>query len=70
MNEAINEILKLSVEERILAVEKIWDSIAEERSAPVPNWHFEILQDRIRNHNKNPENGKSWEEIRAKYSGK
>ncbi len=70
MNEAINEILKLTVEERILAVEKIWDSIAEERNTPIPNWHFDIIKERISKHNTNPVNGKSWEEIKAKYSGK
>jgi len=63
-----NEIKKLSVAERILLVEEIWDSIARENEA------FELtepqrkeLERRSQSFSSNPALGRSWEEIKAEF---
>ena len=64
MTNPLEEILKLSLQEKIMAVEAIWDSIAEEADAlPVPQWQKEIIEERLRHYD--PASGKSWEEVKA-----
>ena len=61
----IQEILKLSVAERIEIVEAIWDSItASPESLPVTAAQKRELDRRLAEHRTNPEAGKTWEEIR------
>ncbi|MFN0157682.1 MAG: addiction module protein [Bacteroidota bacterium] len=62
------EIKKLSIPERILLVEEIWDSIAHENEA------FELspsqrdeLQRRSESFSQNPGQGRTWEEIKADF---
>ena len=63
-----NEIQKLSIPERILLVEDIWDSIARENEA------FELskvqkseLDRRSQSFKENPAQGRSWQEIKAEF---
>ena len=63
-----NEIQKLSIPERILLVEDIWDSIARENEA------FELLKaqkneldKRSQSFKKNPTQGRSWQEIKSEF---
>ncbi|MBI2427720.1 MAG: addiction module protein [Ignavibacteriales bacterium] len=63
-----NEIKNLSISERILLVEEIWDSIAKENGA------FELTQSqkdeldrRSEAFRKNPQLGRSWEEIKSEF---
>jgi len=64
----IKEIRKLSVEERILMVESIWDSIAEDtipEGLPIPeNEKQEILQ-RFNNFKNNKSNTYTWDEVKS-----
>ena len=61
----IQEILKLSVAERIEIVEAIWDIItASPESLPVTAAQKRELDRRLAEHRTNPEAGKTWEEIR------
>ena len=61
----IQEILKLSVAERIELVEAIWDSIAEApESLPVTAAQKRELDRRLAEYEKNPGAGRTWEEIR------
>lgn len=62
------EIQKLSIAERILLVEEIWDSIARENEA------FELssaqkaeLEKRSQSFSSNPSQGRTWEEIKAEF---
>ena len=59
------EILKMSVSERILLVEDIWDSIAEapESIALSPAQELE-LEARLEAYHKNPTEGSPWEAVR------
>ena len=63
-----SEITKLSIPERILLVEEIWDSIAHENEA------FELSQSqkdelgrRSHSFEQNPSQGRSWEEIKSEF---
>ncbi len=61
----MQEILKLSVAERIELVEAIWDSIAASpETLPVTPAQKRELDRRLAEHRANPEAGRTWEEIR------
>lgn len=62
-----SEIKKLSVAERILIVEEIWDSIAAEQdSVEVTQAQRAELDRRIASCDASPNEGKSWQEIRRR----
>ena len=62
------EAKKLSIPDRILLVEEIWDTIAEE------NQTFELtdaqkheLDRRLESNRANPGQGRTWDEIKAEF---
>jgi len=58
---------ELSIEERLLLVEDIWDSIiADEQSVPVTEAQREEIRRRLAEHQANPDKAVSWEEAKAK----
>lgn len=62
-----SEIKKLSVAERILIVEEIWDSIAAEQEAmQVTEAQKAELDRRLASCDASPNEGKSWEEIKGR----
>ena len=61
----IQEILKLSVAERMELVETIWDSIADApERLPVTAAQKRELDRRLAEYQKHPDAGRIWEEIR------
>jgi putative addiction module component (TIGR02574 family) len=70
MNEQMNpnsieNIKKLSVAERILIVEDIWDSIiSSEENFPITDEQKKELDSRLKSYYKNPKEGKSWKEVK------
>jgi putative addiction module component (TIGR02574 family) len=61
---------QLSVAERILLVEEIWDSIAEEdEEIPLTEAQRLDLQRRVAAYEANPKAGSSWEEVKARLQG-
>ena len=56
-------IEKLSVEERLVLVEELWDSIAE--ATPLSEAQRAELDRRLEEHKKNPENAVPWETVKA-----
>ncbi len=51
----IPQIDQLSVPEKILLVEELWDSIAaEESSVPIPQSHLDELERRSKRHSSDP----------------
>jgi putative addiction module component (TIGR02574 family) len=61
------EIKKLSVAERILMVQEIWDSIAaEQESLAVTEAQKTELDRRIASHDASPNEGRSWGEIKRR----
>lgn len=58
---------RLSVEDRIRLVDEIWDSIAAETAgADIPQWHKDILEERLADLAANPEASVPWEEAMAR----
>jgi putative addiction module component (TIGR02574 family) len=62
----LNEITSLSIEDRILLVQAIWDSIAAEQAYPdLTETQKHELDRRIDSHESDPDNVLTWEEIKA-----
>ena len=60
-------IYRLSLAERILLVEEIWDSIAAENDTlEIPQSHKEELDRRIAHHDADPHSGGSWEGVKTR----
>jgi putative addiction module component (TIGR02574 family) len=58
---------RLSLAERILLVEEIWDSIAAEaETLEVPQSHKDELDRRLAAYHAAPQAGASWEEVKAR----
>lgn len=67
MTRILQDILKLSVSERILMVEAIWDSIAEnDEQVELTSETKQLLDDRLEAHKNNPDQGSSWNEAKAR----
>jgi putative addiction module component (TIGR02574 family) len=65
----IQEILKLSIAERLRLVEDIWDSIAASPDAlPVTDSQRRELDRRLAEYRSNPTAGRSWQEVRDSLS--
>lgn len=63
-----NEINNLSIPERILLVEEIWESIAKENEAfELTQSQKEELDRRSESFKIHPIQGRSWEEIRSEF---
>ena len=57
----------LSVDEQIEYVQDLWDWIAARpEDVPVPEWQKEMIEERLRQHEANPEDTVPWEEVRAR----
>lgn len=71
MNPNLREILKLSIPEKILAVEAIWDNIAAENSKyPITEEEYRILEERYEEYKANPSDVFSWDEVKKSILGK
>jgi putative addiction module component (TIGR02574 family) len=58
----------LAISERIRLVEEIWDTIAEENEAfELTDSQKQELDRRLETIAKNPEQGRTWEEIKAEF---
>ena len=63
----ISEIDRLSIPEKILLVEDLWDSIAsDESSVPVPQRHIKELDRRLKRYGSSPGNLLSLDELHAR----
>ena len=58
---------RLSLAERIVLVEEIWDSIAAEaETLEVLQSHKDELDRRLTNHETHPHSGSSWEDVKTR----
>ena len=65
MTHLLQNILKLSIPERILMVEAIWDSIAsKEDKQELSDETKHLLDERLEAHKENPDEGSTWEEVK------
>jgi putative addiction module component (TIGR02574 family) len=55
----------LSKEEQVEYVQALWDRIVEsEKHVPVPDWHREILEERVES--RDGESDSDWEDVKAR----
>ena len=65
------EFKALSTDERIAYVQALWDFIAQSpEDIPVPEWHRQVLEERLARWRENPAEGKTWEEVKEIILGK
>ena len=56
---------ELSVDEQVDYVQSLWDHMAAHpETIPVPDWHRQVIAERVAAYEKNPTDGKPWEEVR------
>ena len=64
----VDEIKLLSISEKILIVEEIWDSIITQDQYPdLTDEQARVLNARIDSYHANPSQGRTWDEIKAEY---
>jgi len=64
-----DEILKaeLTVSQRLDLISQLWDSISSSlETLPVPEWHKEELDRRLKDAEANPEAGIPWEQVKKR----
>lgn len=60
---------ELPVEEQIEYVQALWDQIAaRSEQVPLPDWHGEILAERMAAYEQDPDAGITWEEFRRQLA--
>ena len=65
--DTIPELRKLTNSEKLLLINELWDSLSlQEDGLPVPESHKKILDERLRDHETNPEPGSTWEEVKSR----
>ena len=63
---SMDDIRQLSVAERLLLVEEIWDSISQEPDSwTLSPAQRDELQRRVAAHRDNPDEGSSWADVKA-----
>ena len=68
MTQMMQNILNLSVSERILMVEAIWDSIAkEEEDVKLSPELMKLLDSRLEKRNNTKEDGSSWSDVKKRF---
>ncbi|MEK7762586.1 MAG: addiction module protein [Nitrospirota bacterium] len=56
----------LSIDEQIDFVQSLWDRIAEtSEQVPVPEWHREIIRERLAAYHASPSAGRLWTDVRT-----
>ncbi|MBN2423426.1 MAG: addiction module protein [Calditrichaceae bacterium] len=67
----LSQIKKLSISERILIVEDIWDSIAfSNEQLPITDEQKSDLDQRLADYKENPDDGDSWSEVKKRIESK
>jgi putative addiction module component (TIGR02574 family) len=63
----LEELRKLSVEDRLQLLQDVWTSLDEERDRlPIPGWHEEELERRLMSFEDNPDAGSHWPEVKKR----
>lgn len=58
---------ELSAEERLDYIQRLWNEVAADPDeVPVPKWHREVLEQRLKAYRANPDEGQEWPEVRER----
>jgi putative addiction module component (TIGR02574 family) len=61
----------LSIDDKIDYVQSLWDRIAARpEDVPIPDWHREIINERLAAHRNSKDQGKEWEEVEREITTK
>jgi putative addiction module component (TIGR02574 family) len=60
------DIATMPVAERLQLMEALWESLDEDSSAAVPDWHAEVLAERAIQHEQGREEAGDWEEAKQR----
>jgi putative addiction module component (TIGR02574 family) len=61
----------LSVEEKLDYVQSLWDRIAAKpETVPVPDWHLEVIDERLARSRGERGAGRTWDEVREEIRAK
>jgi putative addiction module component (TIGR02574 family) len=67
----IPEIRNMSVSEKLLLVEDLWNEIAgKSESLELPIWHGRELEKGIEGFKRNPREGSSWEDVKGRLESR
>lgn len=62
---------ELSAEEKLDYVQSLWDRIAASpEEVPVPEWHKQIISERLAAYRANPDEGRTWEQVQESIQHK
>ena len=62
---------ELSIEEQIDYVQSLWNRIAASpERVPIADWHREVLDERLKDYEANPDAGESWDVVRERLRDK
>ena len=72
MNATISaEIAHLTPTEKLSLIGELWDGLsASDGGIPIPEWHKSVLAEDQARYGVNPAEGSSWEEVKARITGK
>ncbi len=63
----IPQLKNLSIPEKLLLVEQLWDEIAERSDQlPLPSWHAALLEESSHEYRAHPNEGASWPEVKSR----
>lgn len=64
----IKELSRLTINDKIILVEALWDSIASDPElVDLPEHHKSVLEERLQALDEDTMNGRLWNEIRENY---
>ena len=67
MSVAIEELLELSIPDKLDVLERLWDSItADPKQVAIPEWHLEELDRREEELQRNPQTGTDWKAVKQR----
>ena len=60
----------LSVSEKLEYVETLWDAIVDGSEIPIPDWHRELVRERLEAYRADPAAGRPWGDVRSEMQRK
>jgi putative addiction module component (TIGR02574 family) len=65
MATVLEQAMNLTVDEKLELISSLWESMAEHpEKIPVPEWQLAELEKRIESQEKNPQPGRTWDEVK------
>lgn len=63
----LEKLLELPADDRLALAERLWDSLAAEPSVvPVPEWHLDLLAERLALDDSAADAGEDWRDVRQR----